>query len=166
LLQQLLQPLAQAAGHVATQHNLTALTSDEGLWAFKECNQPLSGNPLTPHLCHACLQAKAREEAGTVLKVSPIAGVILSYGSTKLCVTFKPFSPDGGRGFAAQPLNPTQQVQPFDGLLQVSTSKTKVGRSAGVSCLLCLSHKAHSCNRSCQPPAGGKHGWCTSKGKL
>lgn len=82
-----------------------------------------------------------------MLKVSPIAGVIPPYGSTKLCVTFKPFSPDGGRGFAAQPLNPTQQVQPFDGLLQVSTSKMGSGRHAGLSC--CFGFPTRPAGKQC-----------------
>jgi len=55
-----------------------------------------------------------------MLRVSPVSGVIEPYGSTTLHVTFKPFALDGVRGFKAQPVSPQQQVQPFDGLLQVS----------------------------------------------
>jgi hypothetical protein len=69
------------------------------------------------------MQAKAREDKGSMLKVSPVSGVIPPYSSTRLRVTFKPFATDAGRGFRAQPLSPQQQVQPFDGLLQVSTDK-------------------------------------------
>jgi hypothetical protein len=74
------------------------------------------------------MQAKSRGEKGTMLKVSPLAGVIAPYSSTRLCVTFKPFSLDGGRGFRAQPLSPQQQVQPFDGLLQVRLSESGHGQ--------------------------------------
>jgi hypothetical protein len=59
-----------------------------------------------------------------MLKVSPLAGVIAPYSSARLCVRFKPFSLDGGRGFRAQPLSPQQQAQPFDGLLQVGLSNS------------------------------------------
>lgn len=64
-------------------------------------------------------QAKAREDKGTMLRVSPVSGVIEPYSSTTLHVTFKPFALDGVRGFKAQAVSPQQQVQPFDGLLQV-----------------------------------------------
>jgi hypothetical protein len=74
------------------------------------------------HVTH--VQAKAREDKGSMLKVSPISGVIAPYSSTRLRVTFKPFATDAGRGFRAQPLSPQQQVQPFDGLVQVSTDNT------------------------------------------
>lgn len=68
----------------------------------------------------ACvLQAKSREDKGTMLRVSPISGVIAPYSSSQLSVTFKPFALDGPKPFKAQPLAPPQQVQPFDGLLQV-----------------------------------------------
>jgi hypothetical protein len=70
------------------------------------------------HIC--LLQAKAREDKGTMLRVSPISGVIAPYASVRLCVTFKPFAQDGAaRGFKAQPLSPQQQIQPFEGLVQV-----------------------------------------------
>lgn len=64
-----------------------------------------------------------------MLRLSPISGVIAPYSSAQLRLTFKPFSLDGGGGFRAQPLSPQQQMQPFDGLLQVGA----VARMACVS---------------------------------
>lgn len=65
-------------------------------------------------------QAKAREETGSMLRVTPLSGTIPPLSSTPLHVTFAPVAPPQPKGFAAQPLSATQaQAQPFDGLLQV-----------------------------------------------
>jgi hypothetical protein len=65
------------------------------------------------------LQAKARAEKDSVLKVSPISGAIAPYSTAQLQVTFKPLAPQQDKGFAGQPLTPQQQAQLFDCLLQV-----------------------------------------------
>lgn len=65
------------------------------------------------------MQAKAREETGSMLRVTPLMGTIPPFSSTQLHVTFKPAAEAPAKGFSAQPLTPQQATLPFEGMLQV-----------------------------------------------
>jgi hypothetical protein len=65
------------------------------------------------------LQAKAREEADSAVRVSPLAGAVPPYGTARLVVSFQPPHAARAQGFQSKELGEDEAMRVFDYVVQV-----------------------------------------------
>lgn len=135
-LRQIEQPRAcvpVSAQHLAVLSCATAIVMHEGHGLAVGCWPPKVRHHLD---WRKTLQAKAREEAHPVVRVSPLSGAVPPYGSMWLVATFSPPVDGRSKGFGAQEAEEEDAARIFDYVVQVGC--------AGAAYML------HSCAAHCK----------------